>query len=352
MNTTDRVRRPHWWRSLLAAGLVLSSAACGPKAADQKQTAGPSALVRTAPAVVLPVETTLRLYGAADAGTASSRALTALSESILLTVEKPVGSRVRAGDVVARLKPSPVSQLDLARARSDAAVAVSQYARMRRLRADGLASDADVETARLAAQGGRATVESLTLRQASLVLRSPIDGFVSTVNASPGDALVSGMSVATIVPSSARRARFGIDPEEARLVRPGALIRIVAANGDARYGVPVRSVDPGVDPTTRLAAVYADLPEGTGIGAGEPLIGLLAVRTSTGLPTIPYEAILSDAGQPYTFVVRKGVARRADLVVGDTSRERAAIKAGIKPGDIVVTRGGTALEDGVKVRFK
>lgn len=341
-----------WLRGFLVAALLPLPAACGSNSVNQSQAPTPSALVRTSTAVVQPVETTLRLYGAADAGTASSRALTALSESILVSVDKPIGSRVRVGDVVARLRPSPVSELDLSRARSDAAAAASQLARMRRLRADGLASDADVETARLAAEGSRATLQSLALRQASLVLRSPIDGFVSAVNASPGDALVSGMSVATIVPSSARRARFGIDPEEARLIRPGALLRIVAANGDARYGVTVRSVDPGVDPTTRLAAVYADLPERTGIGAGEPLIGLVAVRTSTGLPTIPYDAILSDAGQPYTFVVRKGIARRADLVVGATSKERAAIEAGIKPGDIVVTQGGTALEDGVKVRLK
>lgn len=348
----DRECRFEWPHALLSTVLVLSLTGCGSNSANQTPAPAPSALVRTATAVVQPVETTLRLYGAADAGTASGRALTALSEAILVSVDKPVGSRVRVGDVVARLRPSPVSELDLARARSDAAAAASQLARMRRLRADGLASDADVESARLAAEGGRATVRSLALRQASLVLRSPIDGFVSTVNASPGDALASGMSVATLVPSSARRARFGIDPEEARLIRPGAQLRIVAANGDARYGVTVRSVDPGVDPTTRLAAVYADLPEGTGIGAGEPLIGLVAVRTSTGLPTIPYEAILSDAGQPYTFVVRNGVARRADLVVGATSKERAAIETGISPGDIVVTRGGTALEDGVKVRLK
>lgn len=352
MSATDQTFGYGWLRGSFAAVLILSSAACGSKATDQTQTTAPSALVRTATAVVQPVETTLRLYGAADAGAASSRTLTAMSESVLLSIDMPVGSRVRGGDVVARLKPSPVSELDLARARSDAAAAASQLARMRRLRADGLASDADVETARLAAEGSRATVQSLALRQSSLVLRSPIDGFVSTVNASPGDTLAAGMSVATIVPSSARRARFGIDPEEARLIRPGAQLRIVAANGDTRYGVTVRSVDPGVDPTTRLAAVYADLPVGAGIGAGEPLIGLLALQTATNLPTIPYEAILSDAGQPYAFVVRGGVARRVNLVVGATSKDRAAIESGIGAGDVVVTQGGTALEDGVKVRLK
>lgn len=349
MGRSERQNRRR--RSVIVA-IALCAAACGSKGKDQQPPAPPTALVTTAMAMVLPVETTLRLYGAADAGTSSNRDLTALSESIVLRIEKPIGSRVRRGEIVARLRPSPVSELELIRARSDAAAAASQHARMRRLRSDGLASDADVESARLAADSGRATVQSLTARRSSLVLRAPIDGFVSAVNSSPGDTLAPGMSVATIVPSSARRAKFGIDPEEARLIRPGAPLRIVAANGDAKYGVTVRSVDPGVDPSTRLAAIYADLPAGAAIGAGEPLIGELVLERSSGLPTIPYEAILSDAGQPYTYVVRKGVARRANLVVAATSKDRAAIRSGVSAGDVVVTRGGTALDDGVKVRVK
>ena len=352
MNAVDRVSQLHWWRGPGLVALAMLLAACSAQSTDQMPAEPPAALVRTAKATVMPVETILRLYGAADAGTASSRALTALSESVLLSVEKPVGSRVQAGDVVARLKPSPASELDLARARNDAAAAASQYSRIRRLRADGLASDADVETARLAAESSRATLQSLSLRQGSPYLRAPMNGIVSAVNASPGDTLASGTSVVTIAPSSAGLARFGIDPEEARLVRPGTAAQVIAASGDARFAVTVRSVDPSVDPTTRLAAVYADLPPGAAVGAGEPLIALVAVQSSQRFPTVPYEAILSDAGQPYAFVVRDGAARRVNIVVGAVSNDRAAIRSGIATGDVVVTQGGTALEDGIKVRLK
>lgn len=343
---------PRLWVLALAFLGMAPLAACSSQSGSESSANAPTALVKTATAVVEPVETRLRLYGAADGGSAANRDLAPLAEAVLVRIEAPVGTRVPRGGIVARLRPSPASSLDLARARADGAAAASQHARMRRLRADGLASDADVESARLAAESARALTSSLDMRQSSLVLRAPFAAIVSAVNASPGDTVAPGATVATLVPVSATRARFGIDPEEARLVSPGATLLILDAGGNVKFAVPIQAVDPGVDPVTRLAAIYVMLPGGAAVGSGEPLIGEVAIQSSAALPTIPYEAVLSDAGQPYVFVVREGTARRVNLVLGATSKTRAAVVSGIKAGDVVVTHGGTALEDGMKVRYK
>lgn len=345
------VRQRAWAFALAICGLV-SIQACSSQTEGESQANSPAALVKTATAIVGPVETKLRLYGAADGGTAANRDLAPLSEAILVRIDAPVGTRVPRGGIVAHLRPSPASALDLARARADASAAESQHARMRRLRGDGLASDADVESARLAAESSRALTSSLALRQNSLTLRAPFAAIVSAVNASPGDTIAPGATIATLVPVSATRAKFGIDPEQARLIEPGTILSILDPSGNVKFAVPIQSVDPGVDPVTRLAAVYVMLPGGSAIGGGEPLIGEVVIRSSTALPTIPYGAILSDAGQPYVFVIRDGKARRVTLVLGATSKTTAAVVSGIRSGDVVVTEGGTALDDGIKVRFK
>lgn len=349
---TGSIARLRVWPVVLAVCGLFSLQACSSQSASDAQSKEPAALVKTAPAIVGPVETRLRLYGAADGGTAANRSLAPLVEAILVRIEAPVGTRVPRNGIVARLQPSPASALDVARARADAAAAVSQFARMRRLRSDGLASDADVESARLAAQSSQALTSSLALRQSSLVLRAPFAAIVNAVNASPGDTIAPGATIATLVPASATRAKFGIDPEEARLVRAGEPFSILDASGTVKFSVPIQSVDPGVDPVTRLAAVYVMLPSNAAIGSGEPLIGEVAIQTSNSLPTIPYGAILSDAGQPYVFVVRNGTARRVNIVIGAASKTTAAVMSGIKAGDVVVTDGGTALDDGMKVRLK
>ena len=52
------------------------------------------------------------------------------------------------------------------------------------------------------------------------------------------------------------------------------------------------------------------------------------------------------------FVVEKGVARRRDVVIATEGEDGVALTRGVNPGEQVVTAGGTALEDGMKVRFK
>lgn len=351
MNEKTAIRKAPAWAAALIFGLTALSGCSSQNSADSKAGEA-AALVKTAKAIVAPVETKLRLYGAADGGTAANRDLSPLAEAVLIGIDAPVGTRVRRGATIARLRPSPASSLDLVRARADASAAQSQFSRMQRLRRDGLASDADVESARLAFDSAQAMASSLTLRHGSLVLRAPFDAIVSSVVASPGDIIAAGATVATLVPVSATRAKFGIDPEEARLVRPGGTLSILDANGNVKFAVAVQAVDPGVDPTTRLAAVYAMLPGGNAIGSGEALIAEVTIQSATNLPVIPYSAVLSDAGQPYTFVVSKGAAKRVNLVLGATSKEMAAVVSGVKAGDVVVTEGGTALDDGMKVRLK
>ncbi len=116
--------------------------------------------------------------------------------------------------------------------------------------------------------------------------------------------------------------------------------------------MPILSVDPVVDAQTRLASVFASVPPGSRIGAGATLTAHLPLAAGGGGIIIPYDALLDDAGQPYVFVVKGGVAHRRDVTIGAAGGDRIAIRKGVSPGDLVVTAGGTALEDGMKVRTK
>ena len=323
---------------------------CTPGSQNDSADAAASTLVRTAVAAIQPVEAPLTIYGIADSEGAATRTLTAPAESVIVSIDAPAGSRVKRGDIVARLRPSQLSQLEAVRARTEAAAAVRTLARMRRLRADGLASDADVETASLAADAANATLATTGQRTAATILRSPIDGYVASITASVGVTVTADSAVATIVPPSATRARFGIDPDEARKIRPGQSISITPASSQVAIAARVTTVDPRVDPATRLASVYANLPSGALVGASEPLIAEITILSSEGQPTIPYSALLDDAGQPYVFVISGDTAHRRNVTVGAVSSERAAITSGLRSGEAVVIDGGTGVADGGKVR--
>jgi RND family efflux transporter MFP subunit len=344
-------------RTALALAPLALLAACGSAggenkaepAAAEEAAPEPTATVRTALASQGAMVDQIQVYGAAEPGAGSEHGLSTQAEATLSRIVAPNGTAVRAGQVVAILTPSATARLDAAKAATDLAAARSALARAQRLRKDGLASDADVETARAAAQSASLTLSSAAQRNGTLVLRAPVSGTVQNITAKPGDLIAAGTTVATIGTTGELRARFGIDPALAPRVHPGQAIIVAGMNGVGGVTSAVTGVDPQVDATTRLASVYAQVPSGTGFGPGEPLRGSIRIGAGAAGLTIPYRALLDDGGRAYVFVVKDGVAHQRDVAPGSSTGDRIQILRGLQPNERVVVEGGTALEDGMKV---
>lgn len=337
--------------SLPLAPLLLL-AGCGSGAADDaEKKPDPIALVRTAPATLGASVDQVTVYGAAEAAPGAERSIIAPAEAIVARIVAPTGTAVKAGQAILELRPSRTTATDFAKASSDAAAAAAAFARAKRLRADGLVSDADVETARAAAQTARATRANLGMAAGGLTLRAPIAGTVQGLSARTGDQIAAGAAVATIAIRGDLRARFGIDPALAQRIHAGQAIAFDSVAGDAHAASSVTGVDTSIDATTRLASIYARVPAGAGVGPGEPLRAAVSVGGGgTSGITIPYAALLDDGGRSYVFVVKGDAAHSVDVSPGNSMGDRIQILKGLQPGDQVVTRGGTGLEDGMKVR--
>ncbi|CAM3282696.1 Efflux RND transporter periplasmic adaptor subunit [Sphingomonas antarctica] len=329
---------------------LLSCAACssGPTA-DEAEPA-PAALVALARADQGNLAQDVIIYGVAEGGAGAKASLSAPAEAIVSRIVAPVGTRVSAGDIVVQLSASPTTRLDIVKASTDARAADAAYARARRLRTDGLVGNAELEAARAAAAAADATRASLGGRAGALTLRASSAGFVETIPVNPGDTVQAGAVVATIARPGDLRGRFGADPAVARALHRGEGVMIAATKGRAAFTVPVDAVTPVVDPATRLASIFVRIPAQVGLAVGETLTGSVAVSSSNNMPTIPYAALLDDGGQPYVYIVKANVAHRHDVVVGATQGDRVSIVKGVGQGDTVVTQGGTAVEDGMKVR--
>lgn len=333
--------------------LLLAMTACSGGGGGDQAAADPIALVSLATAQTGAVAHSVTVYGAIERGAGAEYTLAAPAEAILVSVRAPVGTAVGTGQVVAVLRPTPATQAALASAASEARTAAAALARARRLRTDGLASDADVESARTAAESARARQASLLAQVRGLELRAPGTGHVQTVAVNPGDIVAPGATVATISRTGGGlRARFGVDLAIARRLSPGMPLTIAPSGGGTGFAAPIISVDPTVDPQTRLASVFAQMPPRADLGQGQPLTAEVPVAQARSALTIPYQALLDDGGQPYVYVVEAGVARRHDVTTGPASGNLVAISSGLTAGDKIVTQGGTALEDGMKVRAK
>lgn len=339
-------------KAIILVGL-LSLAACSGGASDSagnNQT--PTALVSLGHVDQGVVTQSVTLYGVTEAGPLGRLTMAAPAEAVVARIVAPAGTNVARGQLLAQLAPSPTTRVAIAKAATDASAADQAYARAKRLRADGLVADSDVESAHAAAQSADAMRASLEKQAKALTLRAPASGVVDTVSVGPGDLLQTGATVLTLARPGDLRGHFGADPAVVRALRVGSPVKIDMAAGRPAMTVAIQSINPVVDPQTRLASVYTKIPANSGLGIGETMTARVGIGTSNNALTIPYAALLDDGGQPYVFVVSGGVAHRHDVTTGPVSGERIAITKGVKPGEMVVTAGGTAVQDGMKVRTK
>ena len=336
------------YTTLAIAGLLASCSG----SSSNDQAPAPVALVSLGKAETAAIAETITLYGVVEMNPAGELVLSAPVEATIQSVDAPVGTRVLRGQVIAHLAASAAAKLDLVKARADARAADQADGRAQRLRADGLVGNSEAEAARAAALSADATRDSLIARNESLVMKAPVSGYVATIGPHSGELVAAGSPVASIAQVGDVRAHLGIDPALARRVSPGASLMIEPAAGGTPIRSQILSVSPVANAQTKLASVFGSIPPDAGLNAGVALTASLSLGATQNMLTIPYDALLEDGGQPYVFVVVDGVAHRHDVATGASGQDRIAILKGLSPGDQVITQGGSAVDDGLKVRLK
>lgn len=337
--------------TICALGLVFTLAACSkPPAAPAPD---PSALVRTAPAVSRSLTESITLYGQAELDPAAVQTLTADFEARVAAIHVALGQTVARGQPIATVAASPTTQLDVARLAREADLAQRELERLIRLRTDRLASDADVAQARAAAQTARQLSASLSGRSGggSVVLRAPSAGVVDALSAGLGDLVPAGGAVARIGGMSSERARLGAEVEDIARLRTGQAVALSSLGADGRaYDGQVESLDRRVDPATRLAAVLVKLPGAAGFLPGETLKGEIVIGQQPAAVVIPRAAVLYEGETPNVFVVNGGKALKRGVRLGLERGDTIQVLDGVRAGEVLVTEGGAALSDGMKVR--
>ena len=172
-----------------------------------------------------------------------------VSANVGATVSGPVqeviadfNSQVRAGQVLARLDPTPFqqrivqAQAQLAQAQAQAAVAESDYQRYVLLQQRGFASEQLMNQQRAARDTARAAVSQASAQVATArtdlersVIRSPIDGVVVDRQVSVGQSVAASFQAATlfIIAQDLSRLQANITVDEADI-------------GEVDEGMPVR----------------------------------------------------------------------------------------------------------------
>ena len=342
---------------LLLACVLGSIGGCllaGCKGASEEAEPAPTAVVEIQAATRHSMDEALVAYGAVDFAPARTRALTVQVESQVAERFVLPGTHVKAGQALMRLVPSAATHLDVDKASRDAAVAEADAQRLARLRAQGLATDSDLRTAKAAADTAVALRDSLNSRIGvhGLTLQAPIDGVVDTFTAQPGDVIVPGTPVIRIADPKALYVRVGLEPEDAVRVKDGQAVTISTLSSSAiSVDGRISEVDARVDATSRLAGAVAQPEANSQLVPGSAVRARIVLNTHADAITVPRSAVLYEDEQPFVYVADQGKAHRKPVKLGLIDDTQAEITQGVNVGESVISGGNYELEDGMAVQL-
>lgn len=342
-------------------GTLLFSGATRAAGAPAAGQARPALTVTTAQ----PQRTPMPLHLAANGNVMAwqEASIGAESNGLRLTeVRANVGDMVRAGQVLATFAAETVqaevaqARASLLEAQANAFDAAANAERARTLQATGALSQQQIQqfstaekTAQARVEAAQALLHAQQLRLKHTEVLAPDSGVISARTATVGAVVGAGTELFRMVRKNRLEWRAEVLASELRPLRPGAKARVTAASGATVEGT-VRMVAPTVDPQTRNALVYVDLPAHPELRAGMFARGEFLLGSSEAL-TVPQEALVVRDGFAYVFAV--GADQRVQQRKVQTGRrlaDRVELLSGIAADTAVAVRGAGFLNDGDLVR--
>ncbi len=349
----------------IATALAALAQAPAAMAEDKKAAAKPALTVST----VKPEKTSLPISLTANGNVAAWQEAIISSESNglrLSDVKVNVGDVVNKGELLAVFAPeTPQAEVAQAKAalmeaEAAAAEAKANADRARSIENTGALSAQQISqyttaeaTAHARAASAKAMLAAAELRLRYTRVVAPDSGVISSRSATVGAVAGPGTELFRMIRQGRLEWRAEVTAADLRNIRIGGSAVVKAANGSELTG-KVRMVAPTIDPQTRSALVYVDLPPNNGkqapFKAGMFATGQFELGSSSAL-TVPQQAITVRDG--FNYVFRLNQDQRVSQVkvrVGRRIGERIEVLQGLAPEALIVAAGAGFLNDGDLVR--
>lgn len=345
--------------SRLAAALAASAvlAACSRATPPEETPAAEAAPVRTEAVESLVVASEVRAVGVL--APRDEIRLAFKSGGVIDRIEVEAGDRVRQGQALAVLKRAEVDA-SVAQAEEAVEKARRDLERARRLRADEVATEEQVENLTTAYKVARASLDAVRFNANFARIDAPVDGVVLQ-RLSEENELVQGGQPVLVLGATGEGwvVRAALADRDAVRVDLGDTARVAFDAFPGReFAGTVRRIASSADPLTGTFEVEIEVaPGGARFARGlvaKVTLAIADAAQSEPRTVVPLTAIVEANGPAATVYVvdaRDHVARRKQIAVGPIVGNRVIVTAGLDAGEQVVTDGAAWLADGKPVRL-
>lgn len=358
---------------IIALALLTTVTACR-RAPERVTEAEPAIPVVVEPVRLGTVRTTISAIGVVGTLPDATYVIVAAQPARIAEITKDAGDAVRSGETLVRFEfPS----LGAERAAGAASVKAADLrvkraqlteGRISMLIAKGAASRREMEDARreVAMAEGELQIATSALAAADAqgqhtTILAPFDGIVTERLHNPGDA---------VRPDDADPILRLIDPKKVQVMATlpiadaaravvGAAARAVA-EAPPSPGTPRRgfgqaellrvATRPAPETGAKTVDITLAFDTPTELQPGTRVSLDIDAEGRSNVPLVPAVAVLKDdEGRAVVMVAAGNTAERRQVVIGLVDEENIEILSGLKPGELIITQGHSALGDGTPV---
>ena len=331
------------------AGLILMLGGKEPEAPAQPPKAEDRAIAVTAfPVAPARIQSVLTLPGE-----------TAAAADVMLSAERggPVewigpeeGDTVAKDEAIAKVDMATLAA-ELSSARAAYELAAKQAERREELLAQGVLSVEELDQAQNERTSALAALRQAEADYARGQIVTPVSGVVNEIFVDQGEYVSPGTQVAEIVDVSSIEIEIDVPEMDVRFLEPGAaaLVSVDAYPGQSWTG-RVAYVAYKADTATKTFRVKVVVDNSDGRIRPGMLARVSIVRqVIEDALSVPLHALVDRGGERLVYVVEDGMARARQVELGVIDKDMIQVTAGLVPGDMVITGGQDAVEEGVKV---
>ena len=225
-------------------------------------------------------------------------------------------------------------------------------------KADSAKANIDVVQAK--SQSAQAVVQETQIPLHDTELRSPLNGVVLEKSVEKGTLVSSGDKAFIVADTSSVKAVFGVADIAVAEMKLGSKLSVESESMPGKeFQGQITSVFPAADSKSRTFNVEVTIANPEYLLRPNMIVSL-RVRTQQPVaaqPVVPLNAVLKSKsnanGYAVVVVTEEGgrqVAQHRDVKLGESFGNAVAVAEGLKPGDRVVTTGGTLVNDGDQVK--
>ena len=268
----------------------------------------------------------------------------------IVRLTKEEGDSVKAGEVIAQLdSEAPRAAVDevlskITLQQRAVAEAERNFRRLEQLRAQGLATVKEFDSAKFELDQAKVSLEGLAATRREVASRlsdntivSPVSGVVLSRPIDPGQVVSAATVIYEIAPLSDVEVEADVDERYLPEIRDGLKADILVTGQPKPISATLYYVSPKVDPRTGGARVKLKLDQQIeGLRSGLTAdVNIIVERRESAL-TVSRSAILGRDGEARVLLVKDGRVVPQPVSFMEWPSERVIVLAGLQPGQQVL----------------